>query len=324
MMKVPRRSFLNLAAGTVALPARRKRSSLSFQADHHDRAVSSGRRDRRIRPHRQCANVTYSRPADRHRTLCWSRRYDRIDSRDARKPRWIYDRDGPNGNARYSGLSLSEPGLQAGYRLRADRVGQLVTSNDRGKEDFPPQDLKEFVSYVRANIHTLNMAHSGVGSISYSCSVLLSTILGIKPTMVPFNGAAQAMNALIGGHVDYWCDGGANNSVPHVQSGAIKAYLFEGERRSSLVPDVPTAKEAGLPEFRVLGWSGLFAPRATPKPILDKLTHALDEALDDQNVRKQMGDLASEIPGTEMRGQHALGALVRSDIVRWTKILKTQ
>jgi tripartite tricarboxylate transporter family receptor len=115
--------------------------------------------------------------------------------------------------------------------------------------------------YVQANVDKINMAHAGVGSISFSCGRLLNSILGVKPAMVPFNGAA-AMNALIGGQVDYMCDGGAINSVPHVQSGAIKAYLFEAERRSPLVPDVPTAKEAGLPEFRVLGWNGLFAPRA--------------------------------------------------------------
>jgi tripartite-type tricarboxylate transporter receptor subunit TctC len=192
------------------------------------------------------------------------------------------------------------------------------------RNDFPPNDLKEFVSYVQANVDKINMAHAGVGSLGFSCGRLLNSILGVKPAMVPFNGAAPAMNALIGGQVDYMCDGGAINSVPHVQSGAIKAYLFEAERRSPLVPDVPTAKEAGLPEFRVLGWTGLFAPRATPKPILDKLTDALGKALDDQNVRKRMGDLAPEIPDTASRGQQPLAALVRSDIARWTRIMKTE
>jgi tripartite-type tricarboxylate transporter receptor subunit TctC len=192
------------------------------------------------------------------------------------------------------------------------------------RKDFPPKDLKEFVSYVQANVDKINMAHAGASSISFSCGRLLNSILGVKPAMVPFNGAAPAMNALIGGQVDYMCDGGAINSVPHVQSGAIKEYLFEAERRSPLVPDVPTAKEARLPEFRVLGWTGLFAPRATPKPILDKLTDALNKALDDQNVRKRMGELAAEIPDRASRGQQPLAALVRSDIARWTRIIKTE
>ena len=114
------------------------------------------------------------------------------------------------------------------------------------------------------------------------------------------------MNALIGGQVDYMCDGGAYISVPHVQGGTIKAYLFEGERRSPMLPEVPTAKEAGLPEFRVLGWVALFAPRETPKPVLDKLTDALDKALDDQNVRQRMREVANEIPDRSSRGQQPL------------------
>jgi tripartite-type tricarboxylate transporter receptor subunit TctC len=192
------------------------------------------------------------------------------------------------------------------------------------RKDFPPKDLREFTPYVRANAHSLNMAHAGVGSIGYSCGMLFNAILGVKPTVVPFNGAAPAMNALIGGQVDYMCDGGANSAVSHVQSGAIKAYLFEAERRSPLVPDVPTAKEAGLPEFRVLGWQGLFAPRATLKSVLDKLTDALDQALDDQNVRKRMGELANEIPDRASRGQQPLAAMLRSDIARWTRIINTE
>jgi len=97
------------------------------------------------------------------------------------------------------------------------------------RKDFPPRDFKEFVPYVKANAQTLNMAHAGVGSTGFSCGLLLNSILGVKPTMVPFNSAAQAINALIGGQVDYMCDGGANSSVPHVQSGAIKAYAFEAD-----------------------------------------------------------------------------------------------
>lgn len=190
------------------------------------------------------------------------------------------------------------------------------------RKDLPPRDYKAFVPYVKANAEKLNMAHAGVGSIGFSCGLLLNSILGVKPTMVPFNGAAPAINALIGGQVDYMCDGGANVSVSHVQSGVIKAYAFEAERRSAVLPDVPTAKEVGLPEFQVLAWGALFAPKATPKPILDVLTNALDKALDDHNVRKRFFDLIYEIPDKANRGQQPLAALVKSDIARWTQIIK--
>jgi tripartite-type tricarboxylate transporter receptor subunit TctC len=190
------------------------------------------------------------------------------------------------------------------------------------RKNFPPKDFKVFVPYVKANAEKLNMAHSGVGSIGFSCGLLLNSILGVKPTMVPFSGSAPAMNALIGGQVDYMCDGGANNSVQHVQSGAIKAYAFEAERRSPILPEVPTAKEAGLPEFQVSSWHALFSPRGTPKPILDNLAEALDKALDDDNSRKRLLDLGFEIPDKASRGQQPLAALVKSEIARWTAIIK--
>jgi tripartite-type tricarboxylate transporter receptor subunit TctC len=89
-----------------------------------------------------------------------------------------------------------------------------------------------------------------------------------------------------------------------------------------LVPNVPTSGEAGLPEFQALVWIALFAPKETPRPILDKLTDALDQALDDQNVRKGLLDIGSDIPGKAKRGQQPLAALVKSEIARWTPIIK--
>jgi tripartite-type tricarboxylate transporter receptor subunit TctC len=190
------------------------------------------------------------------------------------------------------------------------------------RKDFPPKDLKEFVSYVKANAQKLNVAHAGVGSTGFICSLLVNSIIGVKPTMVPFNGGSPAMNALISGQVDYMCDGGINLSLPYVLSGAIKAYAIGAEQRSSVLPNVPTSKEAGLPEFQVSGWHALFSPKGTPKPILDKLAEALDKALDDDNSRKRLLDLGYEIPDKASRGQQPLAALVKSEIARWTPIIK--
>jgi tripartite-type tricarboxylate transporter receptor subunit TctC len=190
------------------------------------------------------------------------------------------------------------------------------------RKDFPPKDLREFVAYVKANAQKLNVAHAGVGSIGFSCSLLVNSIMGVKPTMVPFNGAGPAMNALIGGQVDYMCDGGIANSAPHVPSGTIKAYAIGAEHRSPVLPTVPTSKEAGLSEFQASGWLALFSPKATPKPVLDKLTDALDKALDDDNSRKRLLDLGNEIPDKASRGSQPLAALVKSEIARWTPIIK--
>ena len=191
------------------------------------------------------------------------------------------------------------------------------------RKDFPPADLKELISYLKANAQKLNMAHAGVGSIGFSCGLLFNSIVGVKPTLVPFNGAGPGLNALISGQVDYLCDGGALNSVPHEQSGRIKAYVIDAERRSPLLPNVPTAKEAGMPEFRTSAWTALFAPRETPKSVLDKLAEALDRALDDDQIRKRLVDNATEVPDRADRGQQRLGALVKSEIERWKQIIGT-
>jgi tripartite-type tricarboxylate transporter receptor subunit TctC len=190
------------------------------------------------------------------------------------------------------------------------------------RRDFPSKDLEEFVAYVKANAQTLNMGHAGVGSIGFTCGLLFNSIVGAKPTYVPFNGAAPAVNALIGGQVDYMCDGGALNSAPHVQAGAIKAFTIDAERRSAVLPNVPTSKEAGLPEFKVSAWVALFAPKGTPKPILDILTDALDGALDDDIPRNRLLDLVNEIPEKANRGQQPLGDLVKKDIARWIQVVK--
>jgi len=191
-----------------------------------------------------------------------------------------------------------------------------------GRKDFPAKDLGELIAFVRANPQNVNFAHAGVGSISFSCGLLFNAIIGAKPTVVPFNGLAAAMNALLGGHVDYMCDGGIPNSVPHVGSGTIKAYAIGSEPRSPSLPNVPTAREAGLPEYAVTGWLALFAPKGTPQPLLDKLSDALDKALDDDNTRKRLMDLGAEIPEKAGRGQAPLAALVTSEIARWTPIIK--
>src|SRR5262249_12536722 len=107
-----------------------------------------------------------------------------------------------------------------------------------GKKDLPANDLKEFATYVRANADKLNMAHAGVGSITHFTCLLLNSILGVKPTLVPFNGAAPAISALIGGQVDYMCNV-APDVVQQIQGGAFKAYAIGSSKRNSALPDVP-------------------------------------------------------------------------------------
>ena len=189
------------------------------------------------------------------------------------------------------------------------------------KKDLPAKDLKDFITYVKANEGKLNQAHAGVGSVSHTTCILLNSLIGVKPVTVPFNGTGPAMNALIGGQVDYMCDQ-IVNAVPQIQGGTIKAYAIATPERNPALPDLPTAKEAGLPQYEVSAWNAIFAPKGTPRPVIDKLAAALDKALDDQSVRKRLLDLGSDIPGGDRRGPAALAKLVQGEIDRWTPILK--
>jgi tripartite-type tricarboxylate transporter receptor subunit TctC len=189
------------------------------------------------------------------------------------------------------------------------------------KKELPPDNLKEFIVYVKANAEKVNVAHAGVGSITHSTCLLLNSLLGVRPTFVPFTGAAPAMNALLGGQVDYMCNA-IPDAVQQVQSGVVKGYAISAAQRSPTLPNVPTAKEAGLPEFRASAWNALFAPKGTPKSVLDRLTDALDRALDDEGVRRRLLDLGCDIPNKADRGPQPLAALVKSEIARWTPILE--
>jgi len=189
------------------------------------------------------------------------------------------------------------------------------------RKDFPAKDLKEFVANVKGNTDKINMAHAGVGSVSFTSCLLLNSIMNVKPTSIPFQGTGPALNALLGGQVDYMCDQ-IVNLVPHIKAGTIKAYAIGTADRNPALPDLPTTKEAGMSQFDVSAWNAIFAPKGTPKEALDKLSDALSKALDDEGVRKRLLDLGSDIPGPDRRGQAALNKLVEGEIGRWTPVIK--
>ena len=189
------------------------------------------------------------------------------------------------------------------------------------RKDFPANGLQEFIGYLKANASKVNVAHAGVGSITHATCLLLHSLIGIEPTFVPFSGAAPAMNALLGGQVDYICNA-IPDAVPHILSGTAKGYAISTAERNPAIPNVATAREAGLPGFDASAWNALFAPRGAPKAVVDKLAETLDKALDDENVRKRLADLGCDIPARSKRGPQALAALVTSEIARWTPLIK--
>jgi tripartite-type tricarboxylate transporter receptor subunit TctC len=189
------------------------------------------------------------------------------------------------------------------------------------KKDFPAKDLKEFVTYVKANSAKLNMAHAGVGSVSHTTAVLLNSVLETKPTMVAYRGTGPALNDLLSGQVDFMTDQIVNVSE-QIKGGGIKAYAIATPERSPALPDLPTTKEAGLPKYEVSAWNAIFGPKGLPKDIQTKLVDALDKALDDETTRKRLLELGGVIPEKKDRGPEALQKLVESEVARWTPVLK--
>ncbi|UVO31261.1 tripartite tricarboxylate transporter substrate-binding protein [Bradyrhizobium arachidis] len=189
------------------------------------------------------------------------------------------------------------------------------------RKDFPPKDLKEFVAYVKANAEKVNAAHAGIGSVSHVSCELLHSILDVKPVGVPFNGTGPAMNALVGGQVDYMCDQ-IVNAVPQINAGTIKAYAIATPARNPSLPNVPTTAEAGLPAFQAQAWNAVFAPKGTSPAILATLNAAAVKALDDENVKKRLLELGSVIPAAADRTPEALAALVKAEVAKWSAVLK--
>jgi putative tricarboxylic transport membrane protein len=189
------------------------------------------------------------------------------------------------------------------------------------KKDFPAKDLKEFVAYVKANGPRLNEAHAGVGSVSHTTCTLLHSLLGVQPNRVAYRGTGPALNDLVAGQVDYMCDQ-IVNLTPQIQGGTIKAYAIATAQRNPALPNVPTTKEAGLPEFQVSAWNAIFAPKGTPKEVVTKLNDALVKALDDQNTRKRLLDLGGDIPDRPGRSPESLAKLVQNEVARWATVFK--
>jgi len=127
--------------------------------------------------------------------------------------------------------------------------------------------------------------------------LLFTKAAGVKPALLAYRGTGPAMNDLIGGHVDFFCEQ-AVSVASQVKGGSIRAYAVSSSERRAALPDVPTAKRAGL-SYQMNIWAGIFAPQGTPKPIIGKLAFALDKALDDPSVRKRLNDLGGSVPSKE-------------------------
>jgi tripartite-type tricarboxylate transporter receptor subunit TctC len=189
------------------------------------------------------------------------------------------------------------------------------------KKDFPAKDLKELIAYVKANKDKVNYANAGLGAASHLCGMLFMSAIQTDVTTVPYSGTAPAMNDLLGGQVDFMCDQ-TTNTTSQIKAGKIKVYGVTTKKRVPSLPNVPTMDEAGLKGFEVSIWHALYGPKGTPKPVIDKLTKALPEALKDASVRQRFADLGTEPVDEKRATPEALRAHLKAEIDRWGPIIK--
>jgi tripartite-type tricarboxylate transporter receptor subunit TctC len=188
------------------------------------------------------------------------------------------------------------------------------------RKDFPAKDMKEFLAYVKANKSKVTYANAGIGSASHLCGMLFMTAIGTDLTTVPYKGTGPAMNDLLGGQVDFMCDQ-TTNTTSQIKGGKIKAYAVTTKTRLASMPDLPTLNESGLPGFEVAVWHGLYAPKGTPKPIVDALADALQVALKDPTVKQRFADLGTEPVADSRARPEALRAHLKAEIDRWGPII---
>jgi tripartite-type tricarboxylate transporter receptor subunit TctC len=187
------------------------------------------------------------------------------------------------------------------------------------RKDFPAKDLKEFVAVLRQQGGQLKEAHGGIGASSHMACLLFTEQVGAKPTLVAYRGSGPALNDLMGGHVDFLCEQSVS-VAEQVLAGSVKAYAVSASERLAMLPDVPTAKEAGV-NYEMSIWAGLFAPRGVPPEVIARLADALDKALDEPVVRERLIQLGGSVPAKAERGPAAFDRFVRSEIARWAPIL---
>lgn len=218
----------------------------------------------------------------------------------ATNPRLPYD---PRKDFDYLGIHLTTPNLI------------LV------RKDLPAQTLQEFVAYAKDKGKGLKFGHNGLGSLSHLTCLLFYQVIGVEPTYVVYRGFGQTINDILSGAIDGTCDLIASASG-HVKGGSVRAFGVATEARSPVLPDVPTSKEGGLPEFQAVSWLGLYAPKGVPAPILAKLRDAVAKTLDDPAVQKRFEDLGGTVPPAADRGGERMLEIVNRDVTRWSDVVR--
>jgi tripartite-type tricarboxylate transporter receptor subunit TctC len=189
------------------------------------------------------------------------------------------------------------------------------------KKATAASDLKEFITWLKANSDKVSQGSGGVGSPGHVGGILLRNTTGASFQHVPYRGDSQATQDLVAGQIDFMI-AAPTASLPQVRAGAIKAYAVTSNRRFAAAAEIPTVDEAGLPGLYVSNWYALFAPKGTPKEIIGKLNAAVVDALSDPTVRVRLANQGQDIPPRGQQTPEALAGFQKAEIEKWWPIIK--
>jgi tripartite-type tricarboxylate transporter receptor subunit TctC len=191
------------------------------------------------------------------------------------------------------------------------------------KPGLPANNYPELLKWLTANQGKVNLANAGIGSASHLCGLLFQSAIKLDMTTVPYKGTAPAMNDLLGGQVDLMCDQ-STNTTGQIEAGKVKAYAVTTSKRvsSPVLAKLPTLDELGLKGFNVSIWHGLYAPKGTPKPVLDKINASLKLALADADFNKRQDALGAVIVTDERTNPAEHKKFVEAEINKWNPVIK--
>jgi tripartite-type tricarboxylate transporter receptor subunit TctC len=190
-----------------------------------------------------------------------------------------------------------------------------------GRQDLEPTTLAELIEYIKANGDGVTYGNAGLGAASHLCGMLFMSAIDVQMTTVPYKGTGPAMTDLLGGQIDLMCDQ-TTNTTSQIKGGKIKAYGVTSKERVESLPDLPTLDEGGLPGFEVSVWHGLYAPKGTPKEIVDRLATSLGVALADPKVVEQFAELGTTPVSADRAKPEALAEVLKAEIDKWRPIIQ--
>jgi len=185
----------------------------------------------------------------------------------------------------------------------------------------PASTLAELIAWIKANAGKVTQGTVGYGTIQHMCGIIMQKALGVTWQIVPYRGGAPAMQDLLSGQFNLMCTA-SGSFLPLVRAKQIRAYAITMGTRAESAPDIPTADEAGLPGLHLLTWNALYAPKGTPRAVVDKLNAAARQAMADPAFKKRMIELALEMPPSDELTPEALAALQKRDIEKWWPLMK--